>query len=167
MPRRARIRSLSKWTFALLAAAVIATTIFSRWRTIEWVRTDADGLMTSIRIDGGTLLLDRVLFIERRPNWLRVTPAPRWNWGWTTPWHCGVLYDNYLGITKSFGITLLYPALLTTLVASILWRWDLRARHRERAGHCLKCAYNRRGLAENAPCPECGTKNTSSKPRRP
>jgi hypothetical protein len=41
-----------------------------------------------------------------------------------------------------------------------LWQIPLaiRRRRRRRANKCVKCGYDRAGLAENATCPECGTK---------
>jgi hypothetical protein len=34
-------------------------------------------------------------------------------------------------------------------------RW-VRGQQRRRLGRCAKCAYDRRGLSDTAPCPECG-----------
>ncbi|HZW08668.1 MAG TPA: hypothetical protein VFF69_02085 [Phycisphaerales bacterium] len=44
------------------------------------------------------------------------------------------------------------PALATGVPAAVMWRRALRPS----AGLCPRCRYARRGLPENAPCPECG-----------
>jgi hypothetical protein len=43
--------------------------------------------------------------------------------------------------------------LAVTLVA---WRSDRRGRRLARIGHCPNCNYDRRGIAADVPCPECG-----------
>jgi hypothetical protein len=40
--------------------------------------------------------------------------------------------------------------------ALVWWRPILRDRQLRRANRCLRCEYDRRGLAAGAPCPECG-----------
>lgn len=52
------------------------------------------------------------------------------------------------------GTSLLYPILLTSLPAVLLWYTD---RRRPRPHACPKCSYDRRGLAPDTKCPECGT----------
>ncbi len=47
------------------------------------------------------------------------------------------------------------PVLIIALGLIPLWR-GLRELRRSRAHLCVKCAYDRNGLASNAPCPECG-----------
>ena len=98
-----------------------------------------------------------------------VVDVPGWEWGWTNPprsnpraddWHYGFSYSRSPS-GFFFGMTLVYPALLTTLAASLLWRWDFVVRRRERVGLCKKCGYDRRGLAAGAACPECGEKQAS------
>jgi hypothetical protein len=52
-------------------------------------------------------------------------------------------------------------ALNTIFYAAIAWGlWQIpgaiRRRSRRRAGRCVRCGYDRTGLAPEAPCPECG-----------
>jgi hypothetical protein len=57
----------------------------------------------------------------------------------------------------AFGLAVnatFYAMLL--LLSTAGWRW--LARHlRRRRNHCPACNYDRKGLATDAPCPECGT----------
>jgi hypothetical protein len=64
--------------------------------------------------------------------------------------------SNWMG--ELVIVPLWIPTTLLVAVSLPLWHADLRTRHRKRLGLCLRCGYNRRGLAENAAaCPECGT----------
>ena len=47
-------------------------------------------------------------------------------------------------------------AALVAAIAAPLWTLHLRARHRARVGLCKGCGYDRKGLAIDAKCPECG-----------
>jgi predicted Zn-ribbon and HTH transcriptional regulator len=53
-----------------------------------------------------------------------------------------------------YGISLLYPVILTSISAALLWYAD---RRRFKLGSCSTCGYDRRGLPADAKCPECGT----------
>lgn len=43
------------------------------------------------------------------------------------------------------------------IATALTWLPVLTSPRRKRAGLCPTCAYDRRGLAPDAPCPECGT----------
>ena len=49
------------------------------------------------------------------------------------------------------------PLIVVAVPTGLVWRADRRAARRERKGECLTCGYDRRGLAPDAGCPECGT----------
>jgi hypothetical protein len=50
-----------------------------------------------------------------------------------------------------------WPLVPLLLTASVMLGWrEVRDNRRVRAGRCRSCGYDRRGLAEDAPCPECG-----------
>jgi len=52
---------------------------------------------------------------------------------------------------------------LVLLVVQFVVAWRTYRRHRlARAGQCDVCGYDRRGLAQGAPCPECGTHPAST-----
>jgi hypothetical protein len=47
------------------------------------------------------------------------------------------------------------PTAILALLAAWLWRRHFVRRRLLRSGHCA-CGYDRAGLADDAPCPECG-----------
>jgi hypothetical protein len=49
-----------------------------------------------------------------------------------------------------------WAALPATAIAAALWRHDIIATRRWRLHYCMKCGYERAGLAPGAVCPECG-----------
>ena len=53
-------------------------------------------------------------------------------------------------------IPLWCPFLLLLVPTTIVWRLDLLASRRARAGRCPTCNYDRAGLPPGSPCPECG-----------
>ena len=55
-------------------------------------------------------------------------------------------------------MSMAYPILASGVPAMLLWFLD---RRRFGAGLCARCGYDRRGLAESAKCPECGTVPTT------
>lgn len=71
----------------------------------------------------------------------------------------GVGVQNYQGPAwKGLGVAISYWTLATMLVGLGIWLWwPIRRSARRRAeGLCLRCGYDRRGLAPAASCPECG-----------
>jgi hypothetical protein len=66
-------------------------------------------------------------------------------------------------INSSEAVVPIWPfALATGGCAFALWHADIRARRRARVGVCIGCGYDRRGIAADATCPECGTVPTNS-----
>lgn len=53
-------------------------------------------------------------------------------------------------------LPLWFVALPPAALAAGAWRLDALARRRARLNLCLKCNYDRTGLAPEAVCPECG-----------
>jgi hypothetical protein len=99
-------------------------------------------------------------------GWRTFESQEPWQWGWTDPadlppgahWRCGFLNWKLPGVLNHFEMTLVYPVLAAGAAAAILWNADMRARRRARLRLCPACGYDRRGLATDAACPECGSK---------
>ena len=70
-------------------------------------------------------------------------------WGWKPEW-------GKPGATVYASVPLWMPFAAMVLPAGALWRRDIREARRARGG-CASCGYDRRGLAADAKCPECGT----------
>ncbi len=57
----------------------------------------------------------------------------------------------------SYWFVPLWPLpLLSLLATAAAWRADAKYLRRARDGACLKCGYDRAGLAAGVVCPECG-----------
>jgi Zn finger protein HypA/HybF involved in hydrogenase expression len=61
-----------------------------------------------------------------------------------------------LGNGEMIGVPLWALLPVVMLPAAILWGADVRLVRRRRRGLCPSCGYDRRGLAPDANCPECG-----------
>jgi hypothetical protein len=78
--------------------------------------------------------------------------APQWKWADRA---YGV---SDLGVTTSMHAVPLWPAVAILLgAAAASWIPAARRMIRRRAGRCAECGYDRRGLADDSKCPECGT----------
>ena len=166
MKRRGRVRRVSKWACTGLAVVVVGGTVASRWRQLTWSSPKWPMPYTAVWLSRGCLVAMQWPHKAQSASGVSTPDVPGWEWGWTNPpgrsprvtdWHYGF---SYAGSPSSFifRMSLVYPVLLATLAASLLWRWDFVARRRERVGLCPKCGYDRRGIAADAPCPECGKK---------
>lgn len=145
--------------------AVGASLAGGRFACQYWLVTKDNHTIRQICVSHGVIVLE-----EYRRATIAGDPVDtlwRWSvhaWSWQpwgedswegipTRWHVGVLYDRD-HISTMAGVSLVWPALIAFLPAALLWYTDRRRFGPER---CSKCGYDRRGLAINAKCPECGT----------
>jgi hypothetical protein len=161
-----RLRKWAKWACTLAAAVIVGAAVFSLFSYAIYAQVSSDGKTARIvAISGGRLgfQVRRGYDMMGTPismGWSTQDPVP-WSWGMTdhgttTPkWHGGFLWYGPGGPVCMWGgsVTLLYPFLLTTIPAALLWYRD---RRHFGPGLCPKCGYDRAGLAADATCPECG-----------
>jgi hypothetical protein len=125
---------------------LLAALIGSGWRHIGWQnsRGSHTGLEEGALCIGATGpfasadSFDR-WFIAERPFSLRWLPD--WSFGWPG-WY--VIVPLWIPLVMILAFT----------VAA--WRLDAAARRRASADLCMKCGYDRSGLAPDGACPECG-----------
>jgi hypothetical protein len=169
---RRRIADWCRWGLTIAAAVLVGTAVVSCFCSFVFGHGSTDGRRSwSLWVAGGRLEFWVIWLAE--PNaadsrWcIERKPAKEWRWGMEEDmrfigWAGGVLLRHADTPTVSFqrcGTTLLYPFLLTSVPAAILW---YRARRRFGPGRCVSCGYDRRGLVggADAKCPECGTPPT-------
>jgi hypothetical protein len=170
MPRLAA--TLLRWTVTVLAALAVAGAVASGWcmYALAYVRlTPTTAPATPATVMTGVMLsVDRGCYEYTsarfgahvagiRPGWhfndltTRGGDVPRWRW----------LQFNWSSATSrefTAVIPTWAPALLLLALAAAAWRGPLLRRSRRRAGRCVQCSYDRRGLPDpsSTPCPECG-----------
>jgi hypothetical protein len=121
-----------------------------------------------VRVDGGTVQAACVqipadqavsLVCRHRPSAYSVH---RWWWEFHTLSFQNASVDfgdqvMDIGNGEMIGVPLWALVSVVLLPAALLWGADVRLARRRRGGLCLSCGYDRRGLAADAKCPECGT----------
>ena len=157
--RRSRLRTWAKWTCTLAAGAWVALAVFSGF--YECKKITVLNHRTKIRwfvVTGGLVTVHEARD-PKLPSYYYTTNwwlerSTYWCWGLAVgDWRAGVLCSLNNWSHCSYGISLLYPVILTSIPAALLWYAD---RRRFGPGSCMKCGYDRRGLAADAKCPECG-----------
>jgi hypothetical protein len=156
-PKR-RLRTVVKWAGVVVCAAIAAGFQVSRGCSpgVTVVRYDGVSRQTStLMVAAGCLRFRH----DTRSGWTDPNPPPaEVYWGvldlihpvrWTPGW---LVEKSGFGIMIPLWLFLLPSAIATAL----LWRRDHILTGRARAGQCARCAYDRRGLSQDAACPECG-----------
>jgi hypothetical protein len=165
--RRRRLRRWAKWTCTLAAGAAVALVVVSRFYPCGCMDVSNAGPdVREVNLGAGLIWARhyRPIGPTYWPDGVQVRKLyiDEWCWGLSTEspglgfdglWHAGVLYDN-APFDLWVGVSLLYPVALTLIPAALLWYADRRPFG---PGLCPKCSYDRRGLAPDAKCPECGT----------
>jgi len=118
-------------------------------KQMAWVPFLQAGLLGVAKLSGPMADRTTRFVLQRRQEW---------HWGFSSEdpqsvWHGGICYSVKPYVVE-VGVSVLYPVLLTTIPAALLWYAD---RRRFGLHACKKCNYDRRGLPPDAKCPECGT----------
>ena len=139
-----KLRKTVKWSAAVVAVLLVIAWAESAVATVylwdcggKWMCLHFGGLVAGVDDQSGF-----VGRLGRTPGTFGV------EWGFGAAWSAG---GGYL------GIPLWCPAAITLAACLIASRLDSLARRRERKHLCAKCGYDRRGLASDMVCPECGT----------
>lgn len=146
-----RFRTWAKWTCTGAAILLGIVWLASPWLHVGWARRD-----WTADIGAGTLDLcscrtpvpagfQGLWFLRQEPT------AMRWKY---ESFDFGNAAQGILG--HCYAIPLWPPLLFAIIATTVLWWPVLRGWRRERAGCCARCGYERRGLAPDAKCPECG-----------
>jgi hypothetical protein len=169
MKPRLRIRKTIKWVGAAVTVLLVVVWMGSVWHFALWRGTgrwsiSLDGgaidfgpsmyRVTSLGGGGGPLelllgkLFDRAAIPHPEPTGFFYAPG-RGSMFWVPRWGTAPAAGWWVRVP-------LWPGIPVAFV-STLWIWltDSRASRSER-GHCLKCNYDRAGIAKDAVCPECG-----------
>jgi hypothetical protein len=164
--RRRWLRKWAKWLCTVAALTALGVSVLSGFRRAlyVWVSKDSKTLRL-VQIEGGQLFLAQwngydMIGFPMHEGW-SIGRARTWSWGITgasngPPWRGGFLWDRpnaIVGVAWYVGASLLYPAILTTVPAALLWYAD---RRRSGPYACATCGYDRTGLATESKCPECG-----------
>jgi hypothetical protein len=152
-----RIRKTIKWGGAVVTFLLAVVWIGSGWWCVIW----GDGKGGTISVRAGGLAIWNVEDIDGDPwdGWYLLRDLPplqrsRFQWKFEmTPGGAS------WGLPRALVIPLWAPTLVVFIPTVIAWRLDALARRRERVRLrlCLKCNYDRSGIAADAKCPECGS----------
>jgi hypothetical protein len=147
MSRRSRLRTFAARASLTMLVALVVVWAASRWVLIYCPLTPHASMTVMSGLWG--------LVLENRGKaspypFVRVLPLASGAW----------LFNFYRNSSPGFSMTVIplwafaTPLALTT---ALLWRSELAARRRARAGLCPTCRYDLAATPAGAPCPECGT----------
>jgi hypothetical protein len=179
MPKARTTRAIGRkrrtlgWVLLTLGVLVAGVWVASRWWIACWV---CPGGHTTCWISSGHLATTSYRLSYTQPGWKYIAPASPAQQGQWTLWHgwgsrtivvnftqrdFGILSTNHYVVagetqSRDFRLVLWPIPLLLWTPAALLLRSGILARRRANKGACPRCGYSLTGLAEGAPCPECG-----------
>jgi hypothetical protein len=157
------LRKAGKWGTLSACAVIVVAFLLSmtgRWAFERNVTDRSTGNLTGVGICKGALeywgrTIQMSGIYTRPPTsrwWRDEAPAVGFCW-W--PWWQLSSWSSYV------KIPLWIPLALFAFPTGILWRRDHVVTKRALSRACHECSYDRRGLAADAPCPECGAPGSS------
>ena len=141
-----RVTMLAKWACVSATVVLLLFWVTSGWYGLSWINGSGS---TDVAVICGKLVVHR---------WTPHTPKETWHiWNISQTGHAPQWQWWFSANTESVGLPLWLPLLMTGIGGGLLWKSELRSERKRRAGLCPSCGYDRRGLAADAKCPECGT----------
>jgi hypothetical protein len=131
-----------------VAACIVLVTLWiaSIWFAFGWLRSDGAGVG----------VMAGVLDVSFPIPGLRGQTIPA-GWGVNRHWEHTLWWFDWGRRDVPFFRTPLWVLLVPLLIVTdIACRSDAHNRRSERAGECLNCGYDCRGLPAASVCPECG-----------
>ena len=145
-----RIRKTIKYGGAALTVLLVVVWIGSGWYITGWYH----GVGSRGVLHSGGLALIR----SRDTHW---SVPDEWYWNSRHHPDPGCFHWKIASYTLGSEQTTFIPLWPVTMAAAgttaLAFRLDTLARRRARMNLCVKCHYDRTGLAADAVCPECGT----------
>jgi hypothetical protein len=167
-----RLRTVAKWTGAV-ATAFVALALLAAVLLVA--RVDKDVWSGQVVSSRGVLMSRGAVAVRNGTiNFAGIPGAPQSGWKCEAAWRPSPvqwvpedrLYGSAQGMTEEFWVPLWIPFLLVAVPTALVWRADYTAARRARSGLCATCGYDRRALAADAKCPECGTVPTPAVPTK-
>ncbi len=153
MKERPRTRKVVKWAGALLCGLIVGAFVLSLWRTVSVIARVKDTGMYVVCVSDGVLIVAKGL---SSPLPSELTLYVQGASGQPVWWFSTTFFEPDTRRGRNLVVPLWALLVPTATVTLLAWRRDSMLRRRRRAGACLKCGYDRNGLAENTVCPECG-----------
>ncbi len=157
-----RIRKTVKWGGAVVTVLLVVVWIGSGLMWVQWLGTGG----WAARLHPGVVGVEHQPWITYTSPGLTVAPTGRSFWaGWSwmprvttataSPWPLSIFADKRMPSGWVLQVPVWVVCLPTLGLAILARRQDALAARRE-VNLCLKCGYDRTGLAAGAVCPECG-----------
>lgn len=154
MKKRGLLKSIARWTAWVLAVLLPAMWVVSLWAS-AFVSTPGGSktIQASSILGGGALGFGVTLDGDWPKSFLTVAERP----ALPRQWLPHVAHSK-----RAVGVTVpLWMPWLVALGFSVwFYRDHQRQKQRRLLGCCPACGYDRSGLADSAPCPECGAAPT-------
>jgi hypothetical protein len=159
-------RRLAERTLWAGAALLLAVFIVNRWAWVIWTGWPREAWLAGGAVHARWHPASSPQSSFYNGDGIRVGWATTPEWLWKPEVESKTANEvrgnvQYLGPAYTYLCVPLWPfVLITGLPAALLWSGDHARRRAERLGHCRACGYDRRGLAAQSPCPECGSTRT-------
>ena len=146
MPRtgRRRVVTALKWSGLSVSGVLGVLWVASIWYSVSWIGF-TDGSFLSVGIRDGAFGMSRI----------GTGPLYQGHIGWRLERSEAFTWMPRFDWFKS-GFVVMLPLWTPIAVLAPVTGWLFWMGRRARPGRCPQCRYDRAGLPNSAPCPECG-----------